>query len=93
MEQMDSGTLITLVTILVTGIGMILGAILPALMEGRAVIRALEGMTRQPEVAGDLRNTLVVAMALLETTAIYVLLVMLILIFSNPLLERFFPAG
>jgi F-type H+-transporting ATPase subunit c len=93
MEQMDSGTLITLVTILVTGIGMILGAILPALMEGRAVVRALEGMTRQPEVAGDLRNTLVVAMALLETTAIYVLLVMLILIFSNPLLERFFPAG
>jgi F-type H+-transporting ATPase subunit c len=72
---------------------MILGAILPALMEGRAVVRALEGMTRQPEVAGDLRNTLVVAMALLETTAIYVLLVMLILIFSNPLLERFFPAG
>jgi F-type H+-transporting ATPase subunit c len=93
MEQMDSGTLITLVTILVTGIGMILGAILPALMEGRAVNRALEGMTRQPEVAGDLRNTLVVAMALLETTAIYVLLVMLILIFSNPLLERFFPTG
>ncbi len=93
MEQMDSGTLITLVTILVTGIGMILGAILPVIMEGRAVFRALEGMTRQPEVAGDLRNTLVVAMALLETAAIYVLLVMLILIFSNPLLERFFPAG
>lgn len=93
MEQLDSGTLITLVTILVTGIGMILGAILPALMEGRAVNRALEGMTRQPEVSGDLRNTLIVAMALLETTAIYVLLVMLILIFSNPLLERFFPTG
>ena len=91
MAQLDPGTLITLVTILVTGIGMILGAILPALMEGRAVIRALEGMTRQPEVAGDLRNTLVVAMALLESTAIYVLLVMLVLIFANPLLDRFFP--
>jgi len=90
---MDSGTLITLVTILVSGIGMILGAILPALVEGRAVLKALEGMTRQPEAAGDIRNTLVIAMALLETTAIYVLLVIFVLIFANPLLDRFFPAG
>jgi len=93
MNQMDPGTLITLVTILVAGIGMILGAILPALMEGRAVMKALEGMVRQPEVAGDLRTTLITAMALLETTAIYVLLVIIILVFANPLLERFFPAG
>lgn len=93
MAELDSGTLITIVTILVAGIGVILGAILPALVEGRAVYKALDGMTRQPEVAGDIRNTLIVSLALLETTAIYVLLVMLILIFSNPLLERFFPAG
>jgi len=93
MTQMDPGTLITLVTILVAGIGMILGAILPALMEGRAVMKALEGMVRQPEVASDLRGTLITAMALLETTAIYVLLVIIILVFANPLLDRFFPAG
>ena len=93
MAELDPGTLITIITILVAGIGMIIGAILPALVEGRAVYKALDGMTRQPEVAGDIRNTLIVSMALLETTAIYVLLVMLILIFSNPLLERFFPTG
>jgi F-type H+-transporting ATPase subunit c len=93
MADMDPGTLITVITILVTGIGMILGAILPAVVEGRAVLRALDGMVRQPEVANDLRNTLIVAMALLETTAIYVLLIMLILLFANPLLERFFPIG
>ena len=93
MADLDSGTLITIITILVAGIGMIIGAILPALVEGRAVYKALDGMTRQPEVAGDIRNTLIVSLALLETTAIYVLLVMLILIFSNTLLERFFPTG
>lgn len=93
MENLDSGTLITLATILVSGIGMILGAILPALVEGRAVLKALEGMTRQPEAAGDIRNTLIVSLALLETTAIYVLLVIFVLIFANPLLDRFFPAG
>jgi F0F1-type ATP synthase membrane subunit c/vacuolar-type H+-ATPase subunit K len=32
-------------------------------------------------------------MALLETTAIYALLIMLALVFANPLLERFFPGG
>ena len=54
------------------------------------MLKALEGMTRQPEAAGDLRTTLLIAMALLESTAIYVLLVILILIFANPLLDRFF---
>ena len=93
MANMDPGTLVTVVTIIVTGIGMVLGALLPAIVEGRAALRALEGMVRQPEVAGDLRNTLIVAMALLETTAIYVLLIMLILLFANPLLDRFFPVG
>jgi F-type H+-transporting ATPase subunit c len=93
MAELDPGTLVTVVTIVVAAIGMVLGAILPALVEGRAVLKALEGMTRQPEAAGDIRNTLIIAMALLETTAIYVLLVILILIFANPLLDRFFPAG
>jgi len=93
MAELDAGTLITFVTILVAAIGMVLGAVLPALVEGRAVLKALEGMTRQPEAAGDIRNTLIIAMALLETTAIYVLLVILVLIFANPLLDRFFPAG
>ena len=90
MMNLDPGTLITIITILVSGIGIVLGTALPAIVEGRAVLKALEGMTRQPEVAGDLRTTLLIAMALLESTAIYVLLVILILIFANPLLQRFF---
>jgi F-type H+-transporting ATPase subunit c len=69
---------------------MVLGAIVPAIMEGIAVKKALEGITRQPDAANDLRTTLLISMALLESTAIYVLLVILILIFANPLLDRFF---
>ncbi len=90
MMEMDPGTLVTVVTIIVAGFGIVLGTIMPALAEGRAVERALEGMTRQPEVAGNLRTTLLISMALLESTAIYVLLIVLILIFANPLLDRFF---
>jgi F-type H+-transporting ATPase subunit c len=90
MAELEPGTLITIITILVAGVGILLGTIIPALVEGRAVLKALEGMTRQPQAAGDLRTTLLIAMALLESTAIYVLLVILILIFANPLLDRFF---
>jgi len=93
MTEMEPGTLITLATILVSGVAILLGTITPAIVEGRAVLKALEGMTRQPEAADDLRSTLIIAMALLESTAIYVLLVCLILLFANPLLDRFFPGG
>jgi F-type H+-transporting ATPase subunit c len=93
MEQMEPGTLITLVTIIVAPVAMIVGAIIPAIVEGLAVLRALDGMTRQPEAANNLRGTLIISMALLESTAIYVLLICLVLLFANPLLDRFFPAG
>jgi F-type H+-transporting ATPase subunit c len=90
MTELDPGILITIITILVSGVGIVLGTIVPAIVEGRAVLKALEGMTRQPEVAGQLRTTLLISMALLESTAIYVLLILLVLIFANPLLDRFF---
>ena len=90
MTEMDPGVLTTLVTIVVTSIGIVLGTLTPAIVEGRAVLKALEGMARQPEIANDLRTTLFVSMALLESTAIYVLLICLILLFANPLLDRFF---
>ena len=90
MAEMDPGTLITLVTIIISGVGIVLGTLTPAIVEGRAVLKALEGMARQPEAANDLRTTLIISMALLESTAIYALLIFLILIFANPLLDRFF---
>ena len=87
MADMDPGILVTLVTIIVSGVGIVVGALTPAIVEGRAVLKALDGMTRQPEIAGDVRNTLIISLALLESTAIYALLVFLILIFANPLIE------
>ncbi len=90
MWDMEPGVMITFVTIIVSGTAIVFGTLVPVIMEGRAVNKALEGMARQPEAARDLRTTLLIAMALLESTAIYVLLVVLILIFANPLLDRFF---
>jgi F-type H+-transporting ATPase subunit c len=82
--------IITIVTIIASIAGIVLGTAVPALAEGKAAQKALEGMARQPDAASDLRTTLLISMALLESTAIYVLLIILIIIFANPLLDRFF---
>jgi len=37
-----------------------LGQAIPALVEGRAAVKALEGIARQPEAAGNLRTTLLI---------------------------------
>jgi len=90
MEQLDPGTLVTLVTIITAAVAILLGTITPAIVEGRAVLRALDGMTRQPEAANNLRATLIISMALLESSAIYVLLTCLVSQFRFPLLDGFF---
>jgi F-type H+-transporting ATPase subunit c len=93
MDRLDSASLIAILTIVVPAITMVLGALAPAIVEGLAVLRALDGMTRQPESANDLRGTLIISLALLESTAIYVLLICLVLLFANPVLDRVLPAG
>ena len=90
MSNLEPQLQVTIVTIIVTGVGIVLGTMVPAIVEGRAVLKALDGISRQPESANDIRTTLLISLALLESTAIYVLLVMLILLFANPLLDRFF---
>lgn len=87
---MDPQLTVTITTIIVSGVGIVLGCLAPAIVEGRAVLKALEGISRQPEAANEIRTTLLISMALLESTAIYVLLVVLILLFANPLLANFF---
>ena len=93
MYQMEPGTLVALLTIVTPAVVMVLGALAPTILEGLAVLKALDGMTRQPEAANDLRSTLIITMALLESTAIYNLLVALVLLFANPVLDRILPLG
>ena len=63
------------------GLGMGIGAIGPALGEGNAVGKALEGMARQPEMANTLRTNMILGCAITESTGIYSLVVALVLLF------------
>jgi F-type H+-transporting ATPase subunit c len=56
-----------------TGIGMGLG-----------IGRAVEGIARNPEASGKIMTTMIVGLALIESLAIYTLVVVLILLYANP---------
>ena len=68
---------------LAAAICMGVGSIGPALGEGNAVSKALEGMARQPEAAGTLRTNMILGCAVTETTGIYSLVVSLLLLFMG----------
>ncbi|OCC25037.1 ATP synthase F0 subunit C [Croceicoccus estronivorus] len=72
------------ISIIAAALTVCFGAIGPALGEGRAVAAAMDAIARQPEAAGTLSRTLFVGLAMIETMAIYCLVVSLLLLFANP---------
>ncbi len=64
-----------------------LGVLLPAFAMGKAIAGALEALARQPESERAIMRTLFIGLAMIESLAIYVLVVVLIVLFRNPLLE------
>ncbi len=81
---MDSTTLVAVISIFTAGITIAIGAIGPALGEGRAVAQALQAIAQQPDESGTITRTLFVGLAMIESTAIYCFVVAMILIFANP---------
>ena len=66
---------------------MAIGVLIPALAMGKAISSALEALSRQPEAEKSIMRTLFIGLAMIESLAIYVLVVVLIVLFRNPLLE------
>lgn len=82
----DLSTFITASTI-VAVLGIAIGVLLPAYAMGRAISSALDAIARQPEAERAIMRTLFIGLAMIESLAIYVLVVVLIVLFRNPLLE------
>lgn len=72
------------ISILGAVIAVSIGAIVPAFAEGRALASAMEAIARQPEASGTISRTLFVGLAMIETMAIYCLVIALLLLFANP---------
>ena len=92
-EILNAGQIASLVLIIAVVFVMVGGTVAPTIMEGKIAVKAIEGISRQPDAAGTIRMSMIIGMALTETTNIYSLLIALILIFANPLLGRFFVGG
>jgi F-type H+-transporting ATPase subunit c len=81
---MDASVLIGMISILAAGLTIAIGAVGPALGEGRAVAQALSAIAQQPDESATITRTLFVGLAMIESTAIYCFVVSMILIFANP---------
>jgi len=81
---MDSITLIGMGSAISAGLTIGIGAIGPALGEGRAVAQGLASIAQQPDESNNITRTLFVGLAMIESTAIYAFVVSMILLFANP---------
>ncbi len=81
---MDQTTIIQLASVITAGFTIAIGSIGPALGEARGLAEALRAIAQQPDEAGTITRTLFVGLAMVESTAIYCLVVSLILLFANP---------
>ena len=72
-------------------VGMALGVMLPAVAMGWAISRAMDALSRQPEAESSITRTLFIGLAMIESLAIYVLVIVLITLFRNPLLAYLLP--
>ena len=72
-------------SVLVAGFAMAFAAGLCALGQGRAVASAVDAMARQPGAAARIQTAMIIGLALIESLAIYVLVVAMILLFVQPI--------
>jgi len=76
-------TFITAVAI-ASAIGMAIAAAGTGIGQGNAIKGAVEGIARNPGASGKILSTLLIGLAMIESLAIYALVIALILLFANP---------
>ena len=79
----------SIISTVAAALAIAIGTMLPAIAMGRAISSALEALARQPDAEKTITRTLFIGLAMIESLAIYCLVIALILLFRNPLLEYF----
>lgn len=54
-----------------------------AIGEGNVAAHAVDAMARQPEMAGNIRTTMLIGQAVSETTGLYGLIIAILIVFSK----------
>lgn len=74
-------------SMIVVGLGLAIGlaALGTGIGQGIGLQGATEGVARNPGASGKITTTLIIGLAMIESLAIYALVVVLIILFVNPL--------
>jgi F-type H+-transporting ATPase subunit c len=72
------------ISIITGGFAMAIASAVAALAQSRAIVAALDGIARQPNAAPRIQVAMIIGLALIESLAIYVLLISLIVFFVKP---------
>lgn len=81
---MNDQAIVAVVAMAAAALTMALGSIGAAIGEGRIGAAAMDALARQPDEASSITRTLFVSLAMVESTAIFCLVIALILLFANP---------
>ena len=83
--------LVTIATISIISSAAVVGIGTPLVGLGEASIarQAMQSIAQQPDEAGKISTNLFISISMVETSAIYCLLIAMILIFSNPFWKFF----
>jgi F-type H+-transporting ATPase subunit c len=81
MEAMTGSEIVRAVAVASAGFCMAIGSIGPSLGEGMTAAKACEGVSREPQNAGIITRTMLVALAVIESLGIYCFVIALLLIF------------
>ena len=71
------------------GLGIGLAALGTGIGQGIAANGAVEGISRNPGASGKIMTTMIIGLAMIESLAIYALVVVIIMLFVNP--YKIFP--
>ncbi len=81
---MDDHTVLALASIVTAGLTIAVGAVGAAVGESRIGAAGMDALARQPDEAGAVTRNQFVALARVESTAIFCLVIALVLLFANP---------
>ena len=78
------GMSVGVISIITGGFAMAIASAAAAIGQSRAIAAALDGISRQPSAAPRIQVAMIIGLALIESLAIYVLLISLIVFFVKP---------
>ncbi|MBR3912810.1 MAG: ATP synthase F0 subunit C [Alphaproteobacteria bacterium] len=81
---MDAITLIGAFSVLAAGLCISIGGIGSAIGEGNVAASALRAIVQQPDETSTITRTLFIAMAMIESTAIYSFVITVLILYFNP---------